>query len=305
MASFLAAATILAVSLGGSAWAKTTAQSSSAVSVIDDVGQHIHLAHPATRIVAIEPSNSEIVLDLGLRSDLVGVDQSALTYTPQPWLGRLKGVHSIGNSYPAVSEESVVAARPNLVLTGSGVGGLGGLHALGIPVVVLNPQSVNGVYHDILLVGRLTGTLSRARQLVAHMRHRVAQIAAAVKLKAKTRPTVFYDLGGLYTAGPKSFIDNLISLAGGVNIADRYSHAAYPQMTAEQVVAANPDYIVVDPQATTVKQEDKLPGFSSLTAVKEHHVIALPNSSYTNEPSLALVLGLRELVGILHPSLSH
>ncbi len=285
----------------GAAVAAAAPLPSGPIRVIDDVGQHIVLGHPARRIVAIEPSNAEIVLALGLKARLVGVDQSSFQYTPPPWRARLQGVHSIGNSYPAASEEAIVATHPDLVLAATGVNGLGGLRALGIPVVILDPRSVAGIYHDIRLVGRLTGTLSRARQLVHHMQAQVAAITRRVRTQARHRPTVFYDLGGLYTAGPKSFIDSLIRLAGGVNVADRMSSAAYPHVTAEQVVAADPRIIIVDPDATTVAKEEKLPGFSTLSAVRHHRVYALPDSAYVNEPSMALVGGLEELVRIFHP----
>lgn len=297
----LAAAGLLWAGWATGAGAQAPAPHPGPIRVIDDAGQHITLSGRATRIVAIEPSNSEIVLDLGLKARLVGVDQSSFQYTPAPWKGRLAGVHSIGNSYPAVSEEAIVAVHPDLVLAATGVNGLGGLHALHIPVVILDPQSIGGIYHDIRLVGRLTGTLPRAGQLVRHMRARIAAITAQVRQQAHHRPTVFYDLGGLYTAGPKSFIDSLIRLAGGVNVADRLSRSAYPHLSAEQVVAANPDLIIVDPGATTVAKEDQLPGFSAIRAVRRRHVFALPNSAYVNEPSMALVPGLKELVRIFHP----
>lgn len=274
------------------------------ITVVDDLGQKVTIDKPATRVVTIEPSNTEIMLQLGLKKDIVGIDQESFQYTPAPWKAELTGLHSIGSSYPGISEEAIVATKPDLVLATTGVKGLSGLAAFHIPVVILNPQSIKGVYHDMLLVGTLTGHLSKAKAQVQQMQQQISRISQKVSTQTKTRPSVFYDLGDLYSAGPTSFINSLIQLAGATNIVDKISRQAYPEVTAEQVVKANPDIIIVDPDATTVAQEEALPGFSATRAVKDHEVIALSNSSYVNEPSPALVMGLEELVRICHPHLS-
>jgi iron complex transport system substrate-binding protein len=134
------------------------------------------------------------------------------------------------------------------------------------------------------------------------MKRQIAAIEAKVS-RVHSRPTVFYDLGGLYTAGPKSFLGNLITLAGGVNTGARMSPKMWPVVTAEQVVADNPSVILIDAGTATPAQEDALPGFSKTTAVATHHVLVVPVPSYTEQPSPGLVMGLRELVRLLHPGI--
>lgn len=280
----------------------TAAAPSGPIRIVDDLGQTITLSHPADRLVVLEPSNFEIVDALGLRKDIVGIDSSIPTYTPAPWRAATRGLPSIGPSYPGITVERIVAARPQVVLATTGISGLKGLTALHIPVVVLNPQNIQGVYHDIALVGAITGHRAAAAALVAHMRAQV-QHWTAVARRAPTRPTVFYDLGGLFTAGPHNFVNSLIQLAGGVNIGARLSSQAFPQVTAEQVVAANPDIILIDPDATTVAKERQIPGFLDTRAGKSGHIEAVFNSAYINEPSPGLVLGLKELIELLHPGL--
>lgn len=274
------------------------------ISVIDDLGQRITLPGPATRIVAIEPSNAEIALDLGLKKDLVGVDTSVFQYAPNPWKNEVRGIHSIGASFPAVSEEAIVAVHPDLVISGTGVDGLSGLAKFHIPVLYLDPTSIQGVYHDMILVGKVTATSAKAKVLVSRLEAEVRSIHHQVVTETKKRPTVFFDLGGLYTAGPKSFINSLIHLAGATNVVDSFSHKAYPQVTAEQVVRADPDVIVVDPEGTTVAKEEALAGFSSIRAVIHHRVYALPQPSYVDQPSPGLVLGLKEFARIFHPGIT-
>ncbi|MDA8206073.1 MAG: ABC transporter substrate-binding protein [Thermaerobacter sp.] len=281
----------------------TTSTQPTPIRITDDLHHTITLKHPATRIITLEPSNAEIALDLGLKREMVGTDQATFQYTPVPWKHDLHGIANIGPSYPGISVEKIVAAKPDLVIATTGIKGLTSLAHFHIPVLVLEPTSVQGIYHDIMLVGRATGKTAQAHTVIAHMKHQIAHIEQAVR-QVKTRPTVFYDLGGLFTAGPHTFLNSLIDMAGAVNVGAQLSTQSYPQVTAEQVVKANPDDILIDPASgTTVAKEEHLAGFSAITAVKTGHVDAIPNSSYVNEPSPALVMGLKELVKLLHPQL--
>jgi iron complex transport system substrate-binding protein len=228
------------------------------------------------------------------------VDTSVPQYTPAPWQAQTRGLVSVGPSFPGISVERVVAAKPDLVLATTGIAGLSGLKALHVPVLILNPQSIAGVYHDIDLVGEATAHLTAARTLVRRMQAEVGQLSR-LALRTRTRPTVFYDLGGLYTAGPHTFINNLIQLAGGVNVGARLSARQWPQVSAEQVVKADPDIILVDPDATSPAKERLIPGFPETTAGRTGHIEAIPNSAYVNEPSMALIQGLRELINLIHP----
>ncbi len=292
-----------AAAIGLFVGAKPRPAASKPISVVDDIGGRVTLPRPATRIVVIEPSNAEIALDLGLKSAIVGTDASVFHYTPQPWRSKLRGIHDIGPSYPAVSTEAILARRPNLVISGTGVDGLSSLKRFHIPVLYLNPANIRGVYHDIYLVGKVTAHRVAAARLVGGLKRQMRAIQAEVASKVKSRPTVFFDLGGLYSAGPKSFINSLIQMAGATNVVDRFSHRSYPKVTAEQVVRANPDIIVVDPEGTSIAKEKALAGFSAINAVKHHCVYALPHPSYVDQPSPGLVNGLKEFVHLFHPKL--
>ncbi|MGC8487359.1 MAG: ABC transporter substrate-binding protein [Clostridia bacterium] len=292
---------LVALTACGSA-APTSAPGPHPIRLYDDLHHLVVLKRPARRLVVLEPSNFEIVDALGLRQDIVGVDTSVPGYTPPPWGKAARGLPSVGPSYPGISVERIVARRPALVLATTGIAGLKGLSTLRIPVLVLNPQSVNGVYRDIKLVGEATGTEARATTLIRRMKQEVAALTREVA-RTSRRPLVFYDLGGLYTTGRHTFLDSLIQMAGARNVGAELSTAQWPQVTDEQVVRANPSVILVDPDATTVAKERQIPGFLDTRAGRTGHIVAVPQSSYINEPSLGLVAGLRELIKILHPGL--
>lgn len=303
-AGVLAAAILLAGCGQNPHQAQAAAAKNAPIRVTDDLGHTVTLPKPATRIITLEPSNAEIALQLGLKSKMVGTDASTFQYTPSPWKAELAGIKNIGPSYPGINVEEVVAAKPDLVIAGTGIKGITALTKFHIPVLTLDPASINGVYHDMLVVGEATGHVAQAKAAIAQMKHQMAAIERRVST-VKQRPTVFYDLGGLYTAGPHSFLDALINLAGAQNVGAQLSHSAYPLVTAEQVVKANPDVILIDGSSgTSVAQEDHQAGFSATRAVQTGHVYEVPNSSYVDAPSPALVYGLKELVHILHPQLA-
>jgi iron complex transport system substrate-binding protein len=273
------------------------------ITLVDDLHHTVVLKKPATRIIALEPSNAEIVLDLGLKPHLIGVDNSTLQYIPAPWRQQIRGVKSIGPSYPGINVEEVVAAKPDLVIAGQGIKGVNEgpneLAKFHIPVLNLEPTTLSGMYHDILLVGRATGRETQARRVVARLQRQFNQIETAVK-KVKSKPTVFYDLGG-YTTGPNTFLNALIDEAGAKNVGATLFKNQWPLWTAEQVVHANPDVILIDKGTTTVAKEDAIAGFSATRAVRRGRVLVVPQPSYTEEPSPALVMGLKELFKLLHP----
>lgn len=301
-AATLSAALFLAAGCGNAASAQASPHH---LVLIDDAHHTVVLQKPATRIIALEPSNAEIVLGLGLKSRLIGVDTSALQYTPAPWSHQLHGVRSIGPSFPGINVEEVVAAKPDLVIAGEGIKGVtegpNQLAKFHIPVLTLEPTSLAGVYHDIYLVGKATGRQPEARVLIARLKRQFHQIETAVKT-VRSKPTVFYDLGG-YTTGPHTFLNALINEAGAKNIGATLFKTQWPAWSAEQVVHANPDVILIDRGTSTVTKEEAIAGFSSTRAAKTHQVLVVPQPSYTEEPSPALVMGLEELVKLLHPGL--
>ena len=123
-------------------------------------------------------------------------------------------------SYLEPDLERVVAAEPDLILaTEAHVGTvLPELDALGLPTVVIEPTDLDEVFSGMLLVGTITDMSSRAQQVVCELQARVDAVTDAVA--GAPRPRVFFELSpDLYTAGPGSFVDDLISRAGGDNVA--------------------------------------------------------------------------------------
>ena len=157
------------------------------------------------------------------------------------------------------------------------------LAAFSIPVLELPaPAKLAGEYTEFDQLGQATGHLAQAQQEVARLRTQLHQIAAAAPHHAKPL-TYYYELDQTYYSVTSStFVGQLLALLGMKSIADQASGAAksggYPQLSAEYIVKANPDYIILadtlccHQDAATVA---KRPGWSGLAAVKAGHVIGL------------------------------
>ena len=173
--------------------------------------------------------------------------------------------------------------------------------------MIFAPRTLDDLYRHILLIGRIVGAEVRAEGLIAAMRQRVA--AVVEKVRDAPRPTLFIELDGSdpgrpFTAGPGSFIDVLVQLAGGINVAAR-SKTAWPQFSLEELVRADPDLIILaDPVAPPIPYASELaarrPGWSRLRAVRLGAVTAI-DASQISRPGPRIVDGLDLLARLLHP----
>ena len=107
---------------------------------------------------------------------------------------------------------------------------------LGIPVYTVDPRDMRGVMNSIREIGHLLGASARARELVADMQRRLDRVKSLVA-HSPLRPRVFLQIGiaPIVSAGYNTFLDELISRAGGQNLAA--GPVAYPRFTREQVLA--------------------------------------------------------------------
>lgn len=265
----------------------------------DDAGREVTLSQEPQRIVSLAPSNTETLYALGLGERVVGVTEFD-NYPPE-----VKRKPVVGG-FADVNLEQVVAQRPDLVLaTGIHTGGVvEQLEQAGLTVFVIEPTDVAEVIEKIRLVGRITGVEEAAQALADDLSERVEAIEARVA-EAEARPRVFYELSSdLYTAGPGSFIHDLILRAGGENIAAQTGQA-YPQLSSEVIVEGDPQVIFLGDanygeSAETVAAR---PGWSQVTAVREGRMVAVTDDDIVSRPGPRIVQGLELIARGIHPEL--
>ena len=271
--------------------------------IMDAAGRQVHLDSAPTRIVSHVPSITETLFALGLGDKLVADDD----YSDYPEAAKTKP--KIGGYFTPNIEE-IVAMKPDLVLTDGYVPELvSKLDSLNIPVAVINPKDINGILSDIELLGNLTGAQKEAQELTGEMKSRINAVIFKVA-PLSYRPSVFYvfdatDPAKPWTAGPGSFVDSLITMAGGHNVASNTS-GPWVQFNMEELVNSNPDIILVDSShgtaAISPDQLKGLPGWQDLKAVKENQIYVI-DGDLVNRSGPRIVDGLEEIAKILHPDL--
>jgi iron complex transport system substrate-binding protein len=214
-------------------------------------------------------------------------------------------------SYTGVDVEKVVSLEPDLVIAG-GNGfnppeAIAKLRSLGIPVVVVYADSVEGILRDVELVGTTVGAADASTTLTAWMRDRIAGISAAATAGTGSPPAprVFYELDAtneIYGPAPDSFIAAMIALAGGDPITT--GDPAVFAIPLETLVAADPEVIVLGDAGygTTPEAVAQRPGWSAMTAVKDGAVRPV-NDTIVTRPGPRIVDGLRALAQAIDPTL--
>ncbi len=281
------------------AWAPADA---APLTLVDDAGRSVVLGGPPKRILALTPSSTEIMYALGAEDRIVAVDQWS-DYPPAA-----KAKRKISPLTPSL--EQIVRLTPDLILsTHGGAEPLLPLERQGIRVLILEPRTLDEVYQNVFLIGRIVDAQERAERLVRAMQQRAAVVLA--KVSDAPRPRVFIELDAIdpnrpFTAGPGSFIDALIRLAGGANVA-ALSRIAWPQFSLEELLRADPDLIILgdalvpmNPQ--TPELVGRRPGWKRLRAVRLGAIYPI-ETEVVSRPGPRVVEGLELLARLFHPDL--
>jgi iron complex transport system substrate-binding protein len=268
--------------------------------LVDADGRTLRLARPATRIVSLVPSATETLVALHAAGQLVG----RTTYDTASAVRRLPLVG--GGVDP--NTEQLVALRPDLVVAWEG--GRNGrvrrdLEAAGIPVFAVRAVDTADVFRNIDELGRLSGQDITATALQTRLRRELAAVAASVA--GRRRPTVFYVVWNNppMTAGPQTFIGQILSLAGGASVFGDLTDP-WPTVGLEDVVRRQPDVVVLptgEMSHDNVAQLKALPGWSDIRAIRAGRVVRLP-ADLLNRPGPQVAVAARALRDALHPDVA-
>jgi iron complex transport system substrate-binding protein len=266
------------------------------IQIIDDFDRNVTLDKYPQRIVSTAPSNTEILFALGLGERVIGVTE----YCDYPEEAKEK--EKIGG-FSTVDIEMTAALNPDLILASekTGIENIEKLEELGMTVVVLQPENVDGVLHDIRLVGKITGEEARAEELAGDMENRIKNVQE--NTKGLEKPEVFYVVwhDPMMSAGSGTFISDLIDMAGGTNIA--HDMEGYKAMSLEVVVERDPDIIITptgmgeQPIYDFVVAEERL---FDVSAVKNGRVHTI-DQNIVNRAGPRIVDGLEEIAKYIHP----
>jgi len=275
------------------------------LTLTDGLGREVTITAPPQRIVSLLPSNTEILFALDLAGRVVGVTQ----YDLYPAEAQEKTVIG-GMTIESISLETVLALEPDLVLAHDDHQQpiIDALTDNGLTVFAVNSTGLADVYRAIDWVGQIADVQLQAEALNRQIRADIAAITAGIEqIPPDQRPTVFYEVWAepLMTAGPTTFIGEIITLAGGRNIFADVTQD-FPEISPEEVIARNPAVILSSQFNTKNLTPEALanrPGWSEIDAVKNGNIHFL-NDDLISRPGPRLALGLQEVVNALYPNLA-
>ena len=288
---------------GASQPASSPAASPAAVTfpltLTDDEGTSVTLPAEPQRIVSLTPAETEILFALGAGDRVVGKVEDIANYPPEaadvPVMGRFDGV----------DVEQIVDANADLVLAG-GSGGtppdaIEQLRALGVPVLVVYAQDVDGALADIDLTAAAVGRPAEGAALVADMRQAFDEVAAATA--GVERPRVFIETGNqpaIYGIADDSVYAEMIQLAGGEAVTT--GSATNWEMPVERLVAEDPEIILLADAAygATAEEVSGRPGWDVVSAVRDGAIQPIDDIVLTR-PGPRLTEGLQALLAAIHP----
>jgi iron complex transport system substrate-binding protein len=280
-----------------------TATVSPSIHLTDGLGTEVTLPGPAVRIVSLGASNTEILFAIGADDLLLGCDQ----FSDYPAEAQSLAVISAG--YGTLDVETITSLEPDLVLAAEIISAeqVQAIRALGLTVFyIANPTSLpEGLLANIRTIGELTGRIDSAERQIAGLQSRFDAVAERIA-KTDNQPLVFFELDASdparpYTAGPGTFIDMLIGLAGGRNLGASLT-SEWAQISAEEIFRLDPDIILLGDTAfgITVESVADRPGWQNLTAVQQGAVFAL-DSDLVLRPGPRMIDGLEIMADLLHP----
>jgi iron complex transport system substrate-binding protein len=263
--------------------------------VKDELGRTVDVPDHPHRVICLIPNVADMVYSLGAGEDVVAV--SDFTKYPK------EAIHQPSVGLPLnPSIETVVALHPDLVLGGGELNALefvGNLQRLGIPVFMVDPHGIEGIYASILSLGRVLNRETDAHSLVVRLRMRVDAVKARVKEKPRVQifMAIWYD--PVTTIGKRAFISELIEAAGGRSVTDDISQE-WPEVSLESIVSRQPEgLLLMRGSPITVEGLKARPGWEHLRAVQQGRVY------YTDDriqyPSPIAFDALEDLAKQFHP----
>ncbi|MDQ0170451.1 ABC transporter substrate-binding protein [Paenibacillus tundrae] len=272
------------------------------ITVTDATGETFTFEKAPAKIVSVSPAETESLFALGLDEQIVGVsdfDDYPEAATTKPKMG--------GVSKP--NEESIIAADADIVFTGISMNeeAVKKFRDLGIVIFKTDPKSVDDVANNIETFGQITDTQEKAQEIIAKMKQDVTDVTEAVNaVKPEEKKNVYVEFSPGWTVGKGEFMDELITLAGGNNVASDLQ--GWNEINEENIIAANPDVIlyandVIDENSKTLDQIIKArSGWDQITAVKDDAVIGL-DANLLSRPGPRVTEGLKAVAKAIYPDL--
>ena len=279
--------------------------SSKPTTMQDREGNEFNVPKEVNTIISTAPSNTEVLVALGLDDKLVAVDKYSAD------------VEGISEDLPKIDfrnpdAEAIIALNPDIVIaSGHNKAGDEDPFALikeaGIPVAYIpSSYSIDGIYGDIEFIASLTDTEKEGKDLINSMKKEVEAIKA-IGDTITDKKNIYFEIGagsGLYTFGNETFLNEMIETIGATNVFGEEN--SWITVTPEAVIDANPDVILANTPGTNeagltaVEDIKSREGWDTITAVKNSDVYQIDKNS-SSRASQNIIKALKEMAKAVYP----
>lgn len=259
----------------------------------DDMGRKIELSEVPSRIISLAPSITETLFYLDLGDRIVGVTD----FCNYPEEARKKP--SIGFII-SPDIEKIVSLKPDLVFAtaeGNRPDVVETLKRVGIKVYVLDPHHLEDIFREVLSIGEMTGQIDTAREKVKDLRGKIETIQKRAEGMKRVKILYLISIDPMISAGPGSFIHDLIEIAGGENVAAQ-SVTRYPRMQMEEIVIKDPEVILGPPDIIENVRAWKRK-WDKISAVRHNRIYSI-DPDIISRPGPRIVEGLEQVYQYIH-----
>ena len=265
------------------------------ITIIDGAGRRVTVPGNPGRIVSLAASATESIFALNAGEKLAGRD----TYSTYP--EEAKNIKDVGSGF-SPSLEIIIGLEPDLVLAWAySRDSLTSLEDK-VCVVYIDPSTVDEILDTITMIGLIIGKTREADSLTTEMQHKIDEITEITdELNRTRRPLIYYELSTpMKTTGPGTFTNELIFMAGGINLAAD-EPVRYPILNSEYIIDRNPDVIVVVSYGASIEEVKSRDGWGGVCAVENDRIYKIDTNLVTANPRI--VVGLEQFAEWFHPDL--
>lgn len=270
--------------------------------VTDREGTEVNIPKKIEKIISTAPSNTEVLMALGLGDKLVAIDKYSTD---------IEGVNTelpqIDFSNP--DAETIIGLEPDIVIasghnkTGSTEDSFKVISEAGIPVVYIpSSDSIDGIYKDIEFIAEVVNEKSKGKEIIDDMKAQVDEIKAIGDTIADKK-SVYFEISPvpyLSSFGKSTFLNEMIEIIGAENIFANEDGWIAP--TAESIIDANPDVIITNAEymenpTGEIKSRN---AWENINAIKNNEVY-LVDKNASSRPSQNVVKALKQMAEAVYP----
>ncbi|MDR2707863.1 MAG: cobalamin-binding protein [Nitrososphaerota archaeon] len=291
---------------------RSSQQAKEGITIIDSQGYKTTLESTPNRIISIAPSVTPILFEIGVGDKIVGLT----TYDDAPY--NFSAWFAAGNmtsvgGFSTPSLEIILSLQPDVIFTTDiNDAMIPNMRNLGLNVIVVGPKDINDIYQTIKLIGKATGAEKKADTLVNSLTSQINNVVATINAaNIAAKPTVYFEIwlsnAGFMTVGVDSWQNDVITMAGGVNLFSTVSEE-YPITSLEVIITDNPDVILLPtdmggaPSYGSVDTVKARPGWSTISAVKNDQIYIIDGALF-NQPGIRVAEQVQTIAACLYPNL--